>query len=109
MLRAGDETSAVILNPEPDPREPGHFLLKSADGSPLRGVLSLREHAYNIMLPPGSYIIIEADEAQVLKDSRSNDRVIFTLPGNDRAGFYIEKIFYQRTRQTALYGGDIAP
>jgi len=90
-LYKGDAETVIIIEAQPDPREPSRFLFKSPNGEPMRGKLSLREHAYNVLLPPNSYIIIDADEAELFKESHSNDRVIFALPSDDPAGFYVDQ------------------
>ncbi|MDE3015546.1 MAG: hypothetical protein KGI29_01280 [Pseudomonadota bacterium] len=88
---AGGVETVTVIDAQPDPREPGHWLLKSRDGKPMRGKLSLREHAYNIVLPPDSYIIIDADETELFKDSRSDDCVVFALSSDNPAEFYVEQ------------------
>lgn len=88
---AGGEEKVALIIAAPDPREPGRFLIKNQEGSPLRGKLSLGDHAYNVVLLPDSFIMIDADETELFKDSRSDDRVIFVVPTDKPEEFYVEK------------------
>lgn len=82
---------AIPIDAQPDPRDPGHFLIKNFEGQPLRGKLSMSGHAYNVMLLSDSYIIIDADVTELFKDSRSDDRVIFILPTDKPEDFYLDQ------------------
>lgn len=88
---AGGAEKVTPIDARPDPREPGRFLIKNQEGSPMRGKLALADHAYNVVLLPDSFIIIDADETELFKNSSTDDRVIFVLPSDNPAEFYVEK------------------
>src|SRR4051812_1743942 len=92
-LYQGEKQTVITIEPQPDPDHPGKFLIKSFDGVPLCGEFSLKEHAYNVVLSPGSTIIIDADDAEMFAESHSDDHVVFILPTDNGEDFYLEKYF----------------
>ncbi len=96
---AGEEQTVTEVEAIPDPGYPGQYLISNATGEPFCCEFSLTEHSYNILMPAGSFVIIDADKAEIFKESQSNDYVIFQLPEESGDAFYAEQYFAANTKE----------
>jgi len=102
LYAEGVEETVITIEPKPDPKERGKFQIKSENGEPFCCEFSLKEHSYNVVLPPGSYVIIGADNTEMFKEASSDDHVFFTLPSDKTTEFYVEQ-YFANMRDTSPY------